>query len=245
MTYFTNIGWSQISDGKALNKIFKGNQLYKEKKYKTAQNNYEQAINPRNSNPIAHFNLGNTHLQQQKYDQARKEFDLAIRSTQNANLQAKSFYNKGNTYMSEKKWKDAIDAYKKALMRNPTDKDSKYNLAYAQKQLQQEKDKNQDKKEDKEDKENKEDKKDDKKDQQKNKEEKNKEKEKEQNKEPNKEEEQKDKNEQQKKQENQAQKMTEQRAEQMLNAIQQQEQKIQERKGKQGTTNNGHLDKDW
>ena len=43
------------------------------------------------------------------------------------------YYNEGNSYMQQKQYGQAIQAYKEALKRNPKDMDAKYNLVYAKK----------------------------------------------------------------------------------------------------------------
>ena len=46
---------------------------------------------------------------------------------------ANIYYNEGNSYMQQKQYGQAIQAYKEALKRNPKDMDAKYNLVYAKK----------------------------------------------------------------------------------------------------------------
>ena len=52
---------------------------------------------------------------------------------QNPEFLANVFYNEGNSYMQQKQYGQAIQAYKEALKRNPKDMDAKYNLVYAKK----------------------------------------------------------------------------------------------------------------
>src|SRR5690606_11598804 len=47
----------------------------------------------------------------------------------------KAFHNLGNTYMNEKKYTEAVDAYKNALRNNPNDDETRYNLALAKDML--------------------------------------------------------------------------------------------------------------
>ena len=55
------------------------------------------------------------------------------------------YHNMGNSLLSQKKYAEAIEAFKNSLRRNPGDMETKSNLAYAQKMLQ-EQQQNQDKK---------------------------------------------------------------------------------------------------
>jgi Ca-activated chloride channel homolog len=50
-----------------------------------------------------------------------------------------AWHNIGNCYLQKKDYKQAVEAYKKALRFDPRDEDSRYNLAYALKHLPKEK----------------------------------------------------------------------------------------------------------
>jgi len=67
---------------------------------------------------------------------------------------ARAFHNLGNSQLMGNKIDESIESYKKALRKNPTDLETKYNLAYAQllKKKQDEQQKNQDKNKDNKDK---------------------------------------------------------------------------------------------
>ncbi|MGB0948702.1 MAG: tetratricopeptide repeat protein, partial [Marinirhabdus sp.] len=47
----------------------------------------------------------------------------------------KAFHNLGNTFMNEKKYQEAVEAYKSALRNNPKDEETRYNLALAKDML--------------------------------------------------------------------------------------------------------------
>jgi hypothetical protein len=76
----------------------------------------------------------------------------------------------GNSYLKQRNYNEAIDAYKNALKTNPNDRDTKYNLEYAKAMLKNNPPKNNDKNDKKKDKDKKDqDKKDGDKKQEKNK----------------------------------------------------------------------------
>lgn len=112
-----------------------GNALYRSGDYVHAQERYQSLIKKEPGNALGFYNLGLALYKQKDYEKARGQFNAVNRMTHDRSLMAKSFYNIGNTYLNEKKWTEAIDAYKKSLRLNPTDQDAKYNLAYAQKHL--------------------------------------------------------------------------------------------------------------
>jgi len=141
--------------------VREGNELYQQKKYKEAAGIYQQALKEQPNFVPGAFNLGNALIQQKQFDAARKVMDNTAKASKDPVVQGGAQYNKGNTYMSEQQWQQAVDAYKTSLRRNPQDQDAKYNLSYAlsklkQQQQQQDKDKkddkNQQKQQDKQDK---------------------------------------------------------------------------------------------
>lgn len=227
--------------------IANGNKLYAEGKYKDAAALYGRALQ-KDTNIISKgaYNLGNALYQQKQIDGARKAYETAAKKATDKKENAGANYNLGNTYMSERKWEEAIEAYKKTLRNNPQDADAKYNLSYAKAMLKKEggggKDKNKDQNKDQ-------DKKDqDKKDGQ------NKEGDKEKKEQP-KDGEGKDQQNQQKgdqeKQEGEGErpqpqpsKLSEKQAEQLLNALQQEEKKLQEKNKKRFGTP-VKTEKDW
>src|SRR4051812_39190947 len=85
-----------------------GNQLYDQKRYKEAADDYAKALKKDPNNASGLFNLGNTLYQQQKFDSSRKLMAATEKATADKNGKAAANYNIGNSYMSEKKWQDAI-----------------------------------------------------------------------------------------------------------------------------------------
>ncbi len=216
-----------------------GNKLYEQKKYKEAGAAYQQAIQKDPTSIPGMFNLGNSLYQQKQYEASRKVLANAAKNTTDKTAKAGVNYNIGNTYMSEKKWQEAIDAYKQTLKNNPQDADAKYNLSYAKammKKEQDEKEKNKDKNKD-QNKDNKDqkDKDKDKKDKgDKDKQDKG--------------DQDKDKKDQQDKDDQRPQpqpsKLSQQQADQLLNALQQEEKKLQDKMQKEKGVP-VKTDKDW
>jgi len=102
-------------------------------------------------------------LVKQNLDVAQKQYeDILKQGVENKIKKAKALHNLGNTHVQQEDYKKAIEKYKDALRNNPTNEDTRYNLAYAQKKLkeqqnngggngnQQQNDQNQDKNKDKE-----------------------------------------------------------------------------------------------
>lgn len=109
-----------------------GNSLYKAKKYEEAQVAYKKALDIKPESFRATFNLGDALFRQKKYDEAIKEFNIITTKEKDKTRLANVYYNMGNTHVMAGKLDEAIDMYKKSLRLNPGDKAAKYNLAYAQ-----------------------------------------------------------------------------------------------------------------
>lgn len=96
-----------------------GNALYKEAltlKYSNAA-----AININNKDSIANLML----------QRAAELYQSSSQLYQNKDTLQKIYHNLGNAYLFQKKYNEAIDAYKKSLKLNPNDEDTRYNLAFA------------------------------------------------------------------------------------------------------------------
>lgn len=213
-----------------------GNQLYQAGKYKEAALLYNQALKADTANLTkGAYNLGNALYQQKQPEAARKAYEAAAKKTTDKKENAGAEYNVGNTYMQEKKWEDAIEAYKKTLRNNPQDADAKYNLSYAKTMLKKEggggKGKDQDKNKDQDKKDQ--DKKDENKDQ----------KDKQDQGQP-KEDPKDPKEDQQQQAQPQPSKLSEKQAEQLLNALQQEEKKLQDKNKKMHGVP-VKMEKDW
>lgn len=213
----------------------KGNAFYDQKNYTKAEVNYrkESAINPLNS--VSTYNLGNTIYTQKQYAEAIAAYQRVTETSKDKTELHKSFHNLGNVYMQQKKYTEAVAAYKNALRNNPKDEETRYNLALAKQLL-----KDNPPPQKNEDKEDKEQQKDDK-----NKDQENKDKKEEDKKDQDKKENQSDnsdsdkdqKDKDQKKPEdkkgNQEGKFSKQRMESLLEAINNEEKKIQKKMNKE------------
>jgi Ca-activated chloride channel homolog len=125
--------------------------------YKQAEENYTKAQQAQRSSQ-GDYNLANTIYKQQRYDEAAKQYEDIAAKTQDKKLKFNSLYNKGNAHFAKKEYDKSVESYKNALRMNPNDSDAKKNLALAQRMLQQQQQqqdrdkKNQDKNKDNQDK---------------------------------------------------------------------------------------------
>jgi Ca-activated chloride channel family protein len=200
--------------------IRKGNREYSKNDFSGSEVSYRKAIDKNKQSPDAVFNVGDALYKQNKYEEAGKQFIENINLNDNRDKKSAGLYNLGNSLLKANKVKESIDAYKGSLKLRPENNEAKFNLAYAQdllKQQEEQKQKDQDKDNKKED-QNK-----DKKDQDQDKKDQNQDKKDADNNQQN------DKNQDQKNQPQQQQGISKEDAQRLLNAIENDEKKVQEK----------------
>lgn len=213
-----------------------GNKYYEQQKYKEAAADYAKALKNDPNNTSGLFNLGNSLYQQQNFDSSRKIMSATEKMIKDKKGKAATDYNIGNTYMAQKKWDDAINAYKQTLRANPQDVDAKYNLSYAEEMQKKQQDQNKQNQQNK----NQQNKQQQNKDQQ-NKDQQNKDK---QNQDKQNQDQKDQQNKDQQQPQGQPSKISQQDAENLLNALQQQEKKLQDKMNKEKGAPT-RLEKDW
>nr|WP_294773499.1 tetratricopeptide repeat protein [uncultured Flavobacterium sp.] len=147
----------------------KGNEAFLEKKYADAEAEYRISKSKSPKKAIAPYNLGNAVYRQNHNEEAKYHYAKALKNAKTRTEKHLAYHNIGNTLMKSKDYSGAVQAYENALRNNPADEQTRYNYALAKKFLKdnppkKNDDKSKDKKNQKEDqKENKDkDKKDDK-----------------------------------------------------------------------------------
>lgn len=202
-----------------------GNRLYRQQKFDKAEVEYRKAVEKNKENPQAYYNLGCALMQQQKDSLAVTNLETAGKLETSKIRKAKVYHNIGVICQSHQLFSEAIEAYKESLRNNPTDDETRYNLALCQKQLKNQKnDKNQKNNNDNKDK--------DKKNNEKNNQDKQKQNDK-----------NKDNKQQQKQQDDQ---MSKENAEQLLQAALQEEKNTQQKmKKQQAMPQKRRLQKNW
>lgn len=142
----------------------KGNEDFQAKKYADAETEYRLSQAKFAKKAQSSYNLGTTIYKQKQSSEAKYQFQKAIVDAKTRPEKHKAFHNFGNTLMNEKNYQGAVEAYKNALRNDPSDEETRYNYALAKKMLKENPPKKDDKKDDKKDKNKDKDKKEDKKD---------------------------------------------------------------------------------
>ena len=140
--------------------IYDGNKMYYEGKTTGSTDLYRQALKINPNNQKANFNLGNSlyknalEIKASKqnfnqggkkvtpdslaglvFDEAAQSFAQVANSISNKDTLHQAWHNIGNCYLQKKDYQQAVDAYKKSLKYDPKDEETRYNLAYALKNL--------------------------------------------------------------------------------------------------------------
>ena len=201
-------------------------------KFSNAETEYRKALNKKPNDLQWNYNLADALYKQKHFDEAAGKFTELGDKMQNPKEKARAYHNLGNSELMQQKIDESIESYKKALRENPSDLDTKYNLAYAQmlkkKMQQQQKQQQQNKNQDQ-------NKKDQNKDQNQNKQDLNKQ---------NQDQQKQNQDQQQQQQQN---KISKENAEQLLQALQNDEKDIQEkvRKEKAALAKKSTVEKEW
>ena len=130
----------------------KANEEYSEKKFAEAEANYRISNSKFPKRTVAPFNLGNSIYKQNQNAEAKFAYAKAIENTKSRTQKHKIYHNLGNVFMNEKNYTNAVEAYKNALRNNPSDEETRYNYALAKKKLKENPPKDDKKKDNKDDK---------------------------------------------------------------------------------------------
>ena len=113
------------------NYVFEGNSLVNEN-FIEAEKKYRLGVSAKQNNAAGSYNLGNAYYKSELYDEAMLRHLEAVNNSGSKLEKHKAYHNIGNTLMQQKRCKEAVSAYKNALRNSPSDDESRYNLALAQ-----------------------------------------------------------------------------------------------------------------
>lgn len=100
--------------------------------FSRAETEYRRALEKRPDDPLWNFNLSNAQYKQMQFPEAIESYKRIAEQEGDPVKKARALHNLGNSLLFSQKIDESIEAYKEALRNNPSDLDTKYNLAYAQ-----------------------------------------------------------------------------------------------------------------
>ena len=135
------------NDISKINKLTKNaEKAFKEKNYKVAINDYNTLIDSFNiSNEKIHLNLAHSYLLSNDTLKAIENYNMAS-ITNNNKIKSIAYQQLGNINESKNKLKNAAEFYKKSILSNNSNLDSKYNYELVTKKLKEQENKEQENK---------------------------------------------------------------------------------------------------
>ena len=126
-----------------------GVRAYENEEFREAEVQFRKAENINQESYEAEFNTGAALYGQEKYEETVKQYQSLLDQTDDAGKTARIWHNIGNSLLEAQQYAPSIEAYKNSLRLNPSDEDTRYNLAYAKQKLNEQQQQNQDQEQDK------------------------------------------------------------------------------------------------
>ena len=139
--------------------VKEGNNSYKKGDFENSSNSYNNSIAEDQDNIDAVYNNGNSSMMTGDFQIARENFNHFISKSKSDEDKSKAHYNIGNSFLtqyakeakeggqpSSEYLENAVNEYKKSLRYSPNDSDTRYNLSYALKMMQNQENKDQENK---------------------------------------------------------------------------------------------------
>ena len=128
------------ADKRANNLVYKANELIEEDQYIEAEMEYRKAISEAPNKTVGAYNLAHSYFRKGSFDEALFRNQEAAKNATTKDEKHRAYHNIGNILMQNKKCKEAVEAFKGALRNNPKDEESRYNYALAKECADQQKD---------------------------------------------------------------------------------------------------------
>ena len=140
--------------------VRKGNRQFKREQFEKSVDSYQRALQHDSTSFEAKYDLASALYRTERYEKAEKTLLGIVNDTTRTELErGEVAYNLGNTQFAQQKYKEALSSYRQAMRCNPNDEDAKFNYAFTKRliqqqeqQQQQNQDQNQDNKEQNQDK---------------------------------------------------------------------------------------------
>ncbi|WP_452599112.1 tetratricopeptide repeat protein [Pontimicrobium sp. MEBiC01747] len=148
----------ELATKKANDLVYKANDLASNDDFISAEMEYRKALSQKPTSVAGTYNLAHSYYKEGNYEEALYRNKQAAKNATDKAEKHRAYHNIGNILMQNNECKQAVEAYKNALRNDPTDDESRYNLGLAkecakkQEQEQEQDDKGDDKKDKKEDK---------------------------------------------------------------------------------------------
>ncbi len=115
--------------------VRRGNSDYKKSNYKEAEIHYRKAALQDSTSFAATYDLANTLYRQKDYEGAANTLSKLDEQAKDSRYGDRYYFNKGNVSLQKQDYKTAVEDFRQALLRDPSDMDAKESYIYAKKKL--------------------------------------------------------------------------------------------------------------
>lgn len=116
---------------KAQSFVAEANDLAANDAFVEAEMEYRKALSIKPTQVAGAYNLGHQYIKKGNFEEALYRNQQAAKNATTKEEKHNAFHNMGNILMEEKKCKEAVEAYKSALRSDPSDDETRYNFALA------------------------------------------------------------------------------------------------------------------
>ena len=124
----------------ATNLVYKANELLNGDNYVEAEMEYRKAISEAPSKAVGAYNLAHSYYKKGSFNEALYRSQEAAKNSVTKDEKHRAFHNVGNILMQNDLCKEAVEAFKNALRNNPNDEETRYNYVLAKECAEQQKD---------------------------------------------------------------------------------------------------------
>ncbi|MGJ8683098.1 MAG: tetratricopeptide repeat protein [Nonlabens sp.] len=119
------------------NAVQQAQEFTKDGDFNQAEAQYRKASALKPDGAEASYNLGNLYYTNDKKYNSVENYKKAAEVATTKAEKHKIYHNLGNSFLENKQYKEAVEAYKNALRNDPTDDETRYNLALAKQEQEQ------------------------------------------------------------------------------------------------------------
>ena len=118
--------------------VRKGNRQFKREQFEKSVDSYQRALQHDSTSFEAKYDLASALYRTERYEKAEKTLLGIVNDTTRTELErGEVAYNLGNTQFAQQKYKEALSSYRQAMRCNPNDEDAKFNYAFTKRLIQQ------------------------------------------------------------------------------------------------------------
>ena len=118
--------------------VRKGNREFRRENFEKSVDSYQRALQHDTTCFEAKYNIASALYRTERYDKAEKTLLSIVGDSTRTELErGEVAYNLGNTQFAQQKYKEALSSYRHAMRCNPNDEDAKFNYAFTKRLIQQ------------------------------------------------------------------------------------------------------------